>query len=150
MAIRLPLQTVLDVQDNGAIGAASVAGGIAHPFMVPQDTDGLVVKVTASTAGAGVSVILQTSDDAGTTWYDVARTSIVSNANGTTAQWLTASTTNRAAIGSAAASALGGASSSGLPLLGQYARTFTVVGAAVTGVTSVRTIVSAQNQSATA
>lgn len=150
MSIRLPLQTVLDVQDNGLIGAASTAGGIAHPFMLPQDTDGVVVKVTASTAGGGVSVILQTTDDGGTTWYDVARTSVLSNANATTAYWLTSSTTNRGALGSAAASALAGGGSTGLPLLSQHARVVTIVGAGVTGVASVRTVVSTGNQSANA
>jgi len=88
MSIRLPLQTVLDVQNNGLIGAASTNGGIANTFLLPQDCDNIVVKMTASVDGAGVSTVLQTSDDGGTTWYDVGRTSIVSNANTQNAEWL--------------------------------------------------------------
>lgn len=165
MSIRLPLQGVLDVQDNGLIGAASTAGGIAHPFVLPTDCDNVVVKVIASTVGGGVSVVFQTSDDGGTTWYDVARSSVVSNANGTTAEWMSIpvattginpqviSTVNAGSvlggtIGSAAASTLGNRQVSGLPILGVQNRTFTIVGAGVTGVASVRTIVRTNSQAA--
>lgn len=165
MAIRLPLQGVADFQDNGAIGAASVNGGIPHNFTIPQDTDNIVVKVTASTAGAGVSVFLQTTDDGGTTWYDVARTSIVSNTSGeANAQWLIGGTTSAGmstavngfptasiltvGIGNTAASTLAARQVSGLPILGPLARTFTKVEAAVTGVASVRTRVQINSQSA--
>lgn len=169
MGIRFPLQEVLDVQNNGLIGAASVAGGIANTFVIPQDTDNIVLKMTASTAGAGVSTIVQTSDDGGTTWYDVARTSIISNAVNENAQWLNigvnglgfrttvigqtsvAGQTNTTVVlnttGSAAASALGVAGQTGLPILGPLGRTFLVVAAAVTGVASVRTQVYVNSQS---
>lgn len=172
MAIRLPLQTVLDVQNNGLIGAASVAGGIPNTFTIPQDADNIVVKMTASVAGGGVSTILQTSDDGGSTWYDVARTSVVSNSNNTTAEWLNvgvnglgfkttvigqnsvAGTTNTPTVlnttGSAAASTVGAGTQTGLPILGQLGRTFLVVGAAVNTVASVRTQVKVNSQSATA
>lgn len=81
MAIRLPLQTILDYNDVNEVGAGSVAGGVAKTFNLPQDTDNVVLKLTASVVGGGVSALFQTSDDGGTTWYAVARTSIVSNAN---------------------------------------------------------------------
>ncbi len=77
MSIRLPLQTVFDY-NNTIIqggGPASVAGGVAKQFNVPL-------------VGGGVSATFQTSDDGGTTWYDVQRSSIVSNANGSTAEWM--------------------------------------------------------------
>lgn len=166
MSIRLPLQGVLDVQNNGLLGAASVNGGIANTFTIPQDTDNVVVKVTASVAGAGVSVFLQTTDDGGTTWYDVARTSIVSNANNDTAQWLVAGTGSAGmstavngfptasilsvGVGNTAASTLAARQISGLPLLSQLGRVFLKVEAAATGVASVRTQVKVNNQSATA
>lgn len=162
MSIRLPLQEVLDVQNNGLIGAASVAGGIANTFTIPQDTDNIVVKMSASTVGGGVSTILQTTDDGGITWYDVARTSVVSNtADGTLAQWLVGATIGggiatsinspvgsivSVGIGSAAASTLAQRQVSGLPILGTVGRTFLVVGAAVTGVSSVRTQVYVNSQ----
>lgn len=167
MAIRLPLTTLLSVQNNGLLGASSVAGGIANTFLIPQDCDNIVVKFTASVAGDGVSTILQTSDDGGTTWYDVARTSIVSNANATNAEWLSTPvigigvrtttgtpsvgggvhTSVYGAIGQTPASALGQKSVSGLPILGRQARVFLIVGAAATGVASVTTVVSANSQS---
>lgn len=82
--IRLPLKNVLDVNNPTvrATGPASAAGGIAYPFNLPQDTDNVVVKLTASVLAGGVSATLQTTDDGGTTWYDVARTSIISDSAG--------------------------------------------------------------------
>lgn len=163
MAIRLPLTEILNAQNNGLLGAASTAGGIANTFLIPQDTDNIVVKMTASTAGAGVSTVLQTSDDGGTTWYDVARTSVVSNANATTAVWLSApvigggiataqnfapaNSVLSTGIRDTAASTLAQGQVSGLPILGRNARTFMIVAAAVTGVCSVTTRVYANSQS---
>lgn len=141
MAIRIPTQGVANFTAASAeVGASSVAGGIAFPFLLPQDTDNVMVKFTASVVGA-YSAVFQTSDDAGTTWYDVQRTSIVSNANNTTAEWLSipvispgigisasASAGNSsvvgATIGSSAASTLGSRQYSGLPVLGTAARIF--------------------------
>jgi hypothetical protein len=164
MAIRLPLTGVLDYDDVGNVGASSVAGGVAKPFVIPQDTDNVVVKFTASTVGGGASATFQTTDDGGTTWYDVARTSVVSNANGTTAQWLSipvvgagvrtgvnqANSIISAGIGSAAASTLGGQQVSGLPLLSQQARVFLRYDAAVSANALTRVQVKVNSQSATA
>ena len=80
--------TVLSSDNSGEVGAGSVAGVVAIPFTIPQDTDNIVVKVRASTVGGAVSALLQTTDDGGTTWYDVARTSIITNANNNTAEWM--------------------------------------------------------------
>lgn len=162
MSIRLPAQLV-EFQDNGLIGAASAAGGIAHTFTIPQDSDAVTVKVTASVAGAGVSVVLQTTDDGGTTWYDVGRTSIVSNTAGNQNATFTAGFVNAGGVATAlngfptnsvlsvgitntAASTLSANQVSGLPLLSTLARTFTIVGAGVTGVASVKTQVKVQSQ----
>jgi len=155
MGIRLPLKTVGNFDDSNDTGTGSVAGGIAHTFDIPQDADNVVVKFTASVAGTGKSVFLQTSDDGGTTWYDVARTSVVSNSNATIAEWLsrgvvsdgvrvlqsqTAVTgsvlgTTRT-IGSAAASTLGSGQYSGLPMLGQKGRVFVKIEGDVTSAAS--------------
>ena len=173
MAIRLPLYTVLDYNDSGNVGASSTAGGVAKTFMLPQDTDNIVVKLTASTVGGGVSAMFQTSDDGGTTWYDVARTSIVSNANNTTAQFLSipvigvgartstvpgtvasvggqAAASIYGAIGSAAASTIGQLEVTGLPILGQFNRVFLQYTAAVSANALSRVQVKANSQSATA
>lgn len=146
MSIRLPLTTVLSYDDAGQTGATSVAGGVAKTFYIPQDSDNIVVKLQASVIAGGVSAFLQTTDDGGTTWFDVARTSVVSNANGTTAQWISAPVVNggvatgvnkassllSVGIGSAAASTLGSQAVSGMPILSTLNRVFLVYTAAVT------------------
>jgi hypothetical protein len=175
MAIRLPLTTLLDYNqttENGAGVAgvnASVAGGQALPFLIPQDCDNVVVKFSASILAGAASAVFQTSDDGGSTWYDVGRTSIVSNANATTAEWLStpvigtgvgttyvsgtvpsvggqAAASIYGAIGSAAASTLGQKAVSGLPILGREARIFIRYTAAITSVISMRATVSANSQ----
>lgn len=162
MGIRLPLQTVVDYNDTPQTGAGSVAGGVAIPITLPQDTNNVVVKLTASVIAGGVSATFQTTDDGGTTWYDVARTSIVSNANNTTAEWLsipvigagmatgvngfpTASILT-VGIGSAAASTLGVRQVSGLPIMSQVARVFLRYTAAVSSTDLARVQVKVNSQ----
>ena len=162
MSIRLPLTTVLDYSDAGT---SSVATGTIKTFMIPQDTDNIVVKQTASITGGGVSVFVQTTDDGGTTWYDVARTSIVSDATSANAQWMsipvisagignatiqTTSSVYTAIVGNAAASSLGISRMSGLPILGPLGRIVLSYSAAGTSNTTSRVQVKVNSQSATA
>lgn len=161
MGIRLPTTTVLTATTTD-VGTSSVAGGLGFPFQIPQDTDNIVVKFQASVITGGMSVILQTSDDGGTNYYDVARTSIVSSANAQTAQWISAPvispginprTTFAGAsiiggtIGSAAASTLASGQVSGLPILGIQNRLFFIYSGGIT-VSSVVATVKVNNQSA--
>ena len=142
MAIRLPLQVAVSKTYNNEDGTSSLAGGIPVDVVLPQDVDNVVLKLTASTIGGGVSATFQTTDDGGTTWYDVGRTSTVSNANATTAQWLsipvispgvgtavlqTTASVYTASIGRSPASALGQNRMSGMPLLSQQARAFLIL-----------------------
>lgn len=141
-------------------GTASVAGGVPFPFLVPQDTDNIVVKFTASIVAAGASAVLQTSDDGGLTYYDIARTSIVSNG---VPQWLSATTISNGvntqvtfggsilsgSIGTAAASTLGSGQVSGLPILGTQNRIFIRYSGNIT-TSSVVATVKINQQSATA
>lgn len=164
MSIRLPLTTVLDYNDVPQTGAGSVAGGVAKTFIIPQDADNVVVKYTACVIAGGASATLQTTDDGGSTWYDVARTSIVSNANNQNAQWLSAPVTgfgvatgvNKASsilstgIGAAAASTLGGQQVSGLPIMSQVGRVFLQYTSAITSTDLSRVVVKVNSQSATA
>ena len=170
--IRLPLTAVLDVNNSTEVGSgpASTAGGVAHQFTLPQDTDNVVVKFTASILAGAASATLQTTDDGGSTWYDVARTSIVSNANNAvTAEWLSvpvigfgfgsavqaqnsvAGTTNVAValntVGSAGASTLGQKQNSGMPILSQRGRIFLRYSSAITSIINERVRVYANNQS---
>lgn len=170
MSIRFPLQGVLDVT-NTDLGAGSVAGGYAYPFRIPQDTDNVVVKFAASVTAGGMSAVFQTSDDGGTTYYDVARTSIVSNSGATLqspglAQWLSIPvisngvnpivTSNANAgsilggsIGTAGASVLGSRQVSGLPILGAQNRIF-LIHTGTASANSSRVQVFVNSQSATA
>lgn len=176
MAIRNPQVRVLGV-NNSEVGSgpASTAGGVAYAFNLPQDTDNVVVKFRASVLAGGVSATFQTSDDGGSTWYDVQRTSIVSNANAQNAEWLsipvvgTGAKTGRivastvatgsviavtssvyTTIGAAAASTLGVNEISGLPILGIQNRVFLRYTAGVTSVISEGIDVLVNNQSASA
>lgn len=150
MAIRFPLQGILDYTDLNNVGAGSVAGGVAKTFNLTQDTDNVVVKLTASTVGGGISAVYQTSDDGGTTWYDVARTSIVSNsalpewlsipvispgiANTITSVVATGSVQSFAKTpGNAAASTLGSGQVSGMPIMGPVNRIFLRLSGNLTG-----------------
>lgn len=177
MAIRLPLTVVFDnnvTSQADFTGTASLAGGIANQFMIPQDCDNVVVKYTASIGGGGGSVTLQTTDDGGTTWYDVARTSIISAATGTDgrAEWLsvpvngigarttvllTSNISNSiltqgsiyGATGNSAASALAQKSVSGLPILSRQMRVFRMY-QSTSVVVAERVTVMVNSQSATA
>lgn len=168
MSIRLPLQGVLDVTHTNQ-GTTSVAGGWAYPFKIPQDTDNVIVKFAPSVTAGGMSAIFQTSDDGGTTYFDVARTSIASaNEVGAAPQWLsipviggiprnvpTASLIAAGSLltgvsnGGASASTLTSGQSSGLPIMGLQNRIFLISTGNATAINS-RVQVLVNNQSATA
>lgn len=147
MAIRLPLKGVLDETHS----ASSVAT-TAYTFQLPQDIDNVVVKLSSvATVGGGVSATLQTTDDGGTTWYDIARTSVVSAANATTAEWITAGTiSNAGAVGRAGASTLGSGAESQLPILSQVGRVQLIYSTGGMSNGGVRVQVMTGSQSATA
>lgn len=143
MSIRKPIK-VFTFTDTGDVGAGSVSGMTTKTFNLPQDTDNVIVKVRASLVGTSASFTLQTTDDGGTTWYDVARSKAVTLANNTVADWFSvpvigfgqrsfvngaSSTTSGqtaasigGTIGSAAASSLGVGQYSGLPIMDTFAR----------------------------
>ncbi len=182
MSIRQPLRSVLDYNDGavgaGQTGTTSVAGGVAKTFFLPWDTDNVVVKFSASVIGGAASATFQTTDDGGVTWYDVARTSVVSYTGASilgggdiNAEWLSipvislgsGSATNvnssvvavgsvvtfTGATGKSAASTLGSKTYSGLPVLGPLNRVFLIYTAAVSGTDKARVQVMANSQSMT-
>jgi hypothetical protein len=163
MSVRLPLQGVLDVT-NTDLGAGSVAGGYAYPFKIPQDCDNVVVKFTPSVVTGHMGVILQTSDDGGTTWYDVARTSTLSLA--VRPEWISAPVISAGVnpivisnaqagsvlggtIGHAAASTLASRQVSGMPILGIQNRAFAILGggATVNSGSRIQVLVNSQSSS---
>lgn len=180
MAIRLPLTTVLDKTFSAALpGADSVAGVVAQTFQLPQDLDNVLMKVPqASISGSGtVSLLFQTTDDGGVTWYDVARTNTYSSSNGATsiltgtAEWASIPimsngisskfTTSLVAtgslmsvpfgtIGKAASSTLSAGQVSGLPIMSQLNRVCLIYTGAITTNDGVRVQVKVNSQSATA
>jgi len=174
MSIRLPLQVILSATNHDEVGAGSTSGGIAHRFTVPQDTDNVLVNLRACTVGGGVSAIFQTTDDGGTTWFDVARTSIVSNSSvSALTEWVSIpvngfgfrTTVIRPSVvatgsvqsfgsvltttGSSGASTLAQNAFSGLPIMSQTARVFLVITGDLT-TSSILTRVMVNSQSATA
>lgn len=168
MAIRLPLKTVIAQNNNDEVGAGSVNGVVAGAaFQLPQDTDNITVKLTATTAGGGISAMLQTTDDGGTTWFGLARTSIVSAATGDGVQWLSVpvagfgirgasvistvpSIVTGAITGNANPSTLGSQGGyTGLPVLSPTARIVIQLQAGITS-SSILTEVKVNSQSATA
>ena len=174
MAIRLPLKTVLSSDQATEVGAGSVNGVKAIAFTIPQDTDNVVIKLSASIVGGGVSAQLQTTDDGGTTWYGVARTSIVSNAVGDATEFFsvpvtgfgyrssgiapsvvaTGSVVSKGSIltttGSAAPSTLGQKEFTGMPILSQQARIALQLTDAVSASPTFLVEVKVNSQSATA
>ena len=158
MSIRLPLQTVFDTTHTNQ-GTTSVSGGWNYNFKLPQDTDNVVVKMIASVVAGGARATFQTSDDGGTTFYDVASTSTVSAST----QWLSIPTLSGglrtgvtkstsilvAGVGEATAGALESQEVGGLPVLGLQNRIFLETAGNATAV-SARLQVMVNNQSATA
>lgn len=150
MAINKPTAGVLDYTlVTTDVGAGSVAGGWALPFNLSSDVTTVTVRFRPSVITGNMSAVLQSSPDGGTTYYDIARTSVISVANATTAQWLVGSTivpginpkvvgtgltgsVLGGAIGAAGASTLGSQQVSGLPLLGTANRVFLIMGGGVT------------------
>jgi hypothetical protein len=146
MSLRKPVQTVLDYNDSGNKGATSI---VTKYFNLPQDTDEVILKVgPASVAGADAipDVYLQTTDDGGTTWYDIAHIrptfTVVSstiNISKAGAQWAAVSVdgTGVAANGSiitkAGASTLGVNQYSGLPVMDTYGRVQIQYSGTITG-----------------
>lgn len=164
MAIRLPLKVVGSFDDSTETGTNSVAGLVSHTFVLPQDTDEVVIKLNASVSGTGVSALLQTTDDGGTTWFDVARTSIISNG----IDWLaapvigygirsssivaTGSVIGGDTIGSATSNSTPQNSQTGMPILSQQGRVSLIINGNVTvaASNSITTDVKVNSQSATA
>ncbi len=169
MSIRKPIK-VLTFTDTGDVGASSAAGVVTKTFNLPQDTDNVVMKLTASVTGATVSATLQTTDDGGTTWYDCARSQTVALANNTVANWtsvpvigmgiksyigggIVPSVGGQAPVsvmgttGNAASSSLGVGQVSGLPIMDTFARVALIYTGDITANNLTRVDIYANNQS---
>lgn len=130
MAIRLPLQGVLDYNDSGNVGATSI---VSKTFTLPQDTDNVIMYIpTASIVGTApvVDIFLQTTVNGGTNWQDMAClrlpstvTSSVLFVNANTPAMAKVNTLGSPSVATnVGASTLGANSMSGLPILGTLGR----------------------------
>lgn len=121
-----------------SVADSSTSGTVAKPFTIPQDADSISVRVYTGATFSGTSptcnVYLQTTEDGGTTWRDVASfNQITTNISSQNAQWVTVSnlTAGTGSITTAAASSLGAGKVSGLGLLSPYARIYLVYGGTI-------------------
>lgn len=139
MAIRIPLRNAKHIVDT------ALTSTVNYDFVVDQDIDNLVVKMSVGTftgTSPTADVYVQTTDDGGTTFYDCAHfaqvTTAITNAN---ALWMTipvngtaavsSSTTSNGYTGAAAAGTITASKVSGLPLLSQKVRIAIVYGGTV-------------------
>lgn len=157
MSVRLPLKIALDYNDSGNTGATSV---VSQTFYIPQDTDGVVLKIpTASVNGTAptADVYFQTSDDGGTTFYDVARvgipatvTSSVLVVTNTKPMWVPMSTYaygNASVISNASVRGLAVNTVSGIPIMGLLNRVQIAYGGTVAANNGLRVQVLVNQQS---
>lgn len=174
MGIRFPLQTVLDYNDSGNVGATSV---VSLTFRIPQDTDNIVVKVPVASINGTTptyDVYMQTSDDGGTTFYDVMHLPTITGTTiaNASALWGSAPVTGlgiRTTIGPQVSVLGGGPGSSilsitgnasvrglpagavsGLPILGPVGRIQLALGGTIAANNGVQVKVLVNSQSATA
>lgn len=181
MSIRIATQTILDKTFGPSTtpGSSSIAGIEAQTFLLPQDLDNVVMKwQQASISGSGtVSLLFQTSDDGGSTWYDVARTNTYTSSAGATsilngtAEWVSIPVISNGqtsrftsslmqtgsligvsvgVIGKAASSTLAAGQLSGLPILGVANRIGVIYTGAITTNDGIRVKVIVNSQSASA
>lgn len=163
MGIRLPIQTVLDYNDSGNVGATSI---VSKTFVLPQDTDSVIMKVpVTSISGTApvVDVFLQTSDDGGSTWYDCANirptSTVISSVlfvNNATAMFagvpviVGGGRSNSSVTGNTSASSLGANQYSGLPIMGTVGRVSIKYSGTITTNNGMQVQVKTAQQSATA
>lgn len=157
--LRYPTVNVLDYNDSGNVGATSV---VSQTFTLPQDTDAVVLKVpVASIVGTDptVNVYLQTTDDGGTTYYDVcnlavpntvaASVLVVANAS---ARWAVANTFGQARqssviTGNASVRGTAGNQYTGLPIMSRQGRVQIAYGGTITTNNGLQVQVKAHQQS---
>lgn len=157
MSIRIPTSPALTFTSTATSGTDS------QTVILPQDVDNVTVKLTADTftgTNPTCDVYIQTSDDGGTTWYDMGNlgqvTAAIVNQN---ARWGFFSTlggpkrTQGASvldIGAAAASTAGVQSYTGLPIMGRALRVFLKYGGTQLANSGITVKVYTNQQSATA
>jgi hypothetical protein len=134
MAISRPNKNLLSVVDVDTSGATTVS----YPFTVPQDSNGIVVRVyNDGLTTVTNDIYVQTSEDAGTNWRDCVHfTQQTAALPVAQAEWAVVGTGASSGgtgnlmgwVGSVQASMLAAGRNSGLPLMGTYNRVYIVYG----------------------
>ena len=100
MSIRFPLQVVKSITNTATTGTTN------YDFFLPQDCDSVVVKLYTGTftgTSPTINVFVQTSDDGGTTWYDLAHfAQLVAEVTKQNANWVTLGVSNKSSNASVA------------------------------------------------
>ncbi len=141
---------------NLATSTLNTTGSQTDIFVFPfQDFDGVIAKLTVATLTATSSgsytVYLQTTDDGGTTWFDMQASTVVNSASTTTnaaSQWFTVPVVptyfvNKPTLSDGTLTA----ASSGIPLLSNQLRVKWAVSGTVTTVLGAKVVLSTNDQS---
>lgn len=137
MGIQIPLKNIKSITDT------ATSSTVSYPFLIPQDTTGVVVRVYTGATFSGTSptadVYFQTSEDGGTTWRDCVHfTQITAARSLQNAEFqpvpvigITGTVGTSGFTSSVAASTLAASKVSGLPILSQQNRIFLSYGGTI-------------------
>ena len=126
MAIRRP-NLVKSITNTATTGTTN------YNFVVPQDCDSLVVKLYTGTftgTNPTLDVYVQTTDDGGATWYDVAHfPQLVAAVTKNNANWAVIGTQTSFVTNSVSgASTLGAGKNATIGLLSEFVRVAVIIG----------------------
>ena len=149
MALRFPLTVVKSITNTAATGTTN------YDFFLPTDCDSVVVKLyTGVFTGTSptLNVYVQTSDDAGTTWYDlVAFPQLVAAVTKQNANWATIGVaTGKTTCSVSGSSTLAAPLVAPLPIMSKYMRVAVIIGGTqvVNAGTEVRVYANSQSRAA--
>ena len=146
MSIRTPI-LVKSITNTATTGTTN------YDFNLPQDCDSVAVKIYTSTftgTNPTLDVYVQTTDDGGTTWYDLAHSpQLVAAVTKQNANWIFVSNAGHKIANSVSgASTLGAGVTSGVPILSQFMRVAVIIGGTQVANAGTEIRVYAANQSA--
>ena len=149
MSIRTPLQVVKSITNTAVTGTTN------YDFFLPQDTDTVVVKLYTGTftgTSPTLNVYVQTTDDGGTTWYDLAHfAQLVAAVTKQNANWATIGVCNGFDNASVSgASTLGVGKVAPIPIMDKLMRVAVIIGGTqvVNAGTEIRVYASSQARAA--
>lgn len=152
MAIRFPLQVVKSITNTATTGTTN------YDFFLPQDCDSIAVKLYTGTftgTSPTLNVFVQTTDDGGTTWYDLIHLpQLVAAVTKNNANWATAGVSTGFSVASASGCSTLGVSGIGavaaIPILSRNMRVAVIIGGTqvVNSGTEIRVYANSQSRAA--